>query len=87
MFKRAPTQPSSNIYLIRPLHEPVDGAAVDNRREHSETRSERFPQGRHAQHDVNVGPHAVDVLSAPRVFAYEITYVHSGTNARVAVTT
>lgn len=49
-------------YLIWPLHEPVDGATVDDGREHAETRPESFSQRRHAQHDVDVGPHAVDVL-------------------------
>lgn len=52
----------SGVHLVRPFHEPVDGAAVYDGGEHSEACSERLPQRRHAQHDVDVRPHAVDVL-------------------------
>lgn len=55
---------SQATHLVRPLHEPVDGAAVDDRGEHTEPRPEGFSQRRHTQHDVNVGPDAVDVLSS-----------------------
>ena len=53
--------------LIWPLHEPVDGAAIDDRWEHSEARSEGFAHWRHAQHNVDVGLDAIDVLMAEHV--------------------
>ena len=38
---------------------PVDGAAVDERREHAQALAERVADGREAQHEVQVGAHAV----------------------------
>ena len=46
--------------LFRPLGEPIDGAAVDDGREHATSRAEGAANGTHAQHDVQVVAHAVD---------------------------
>ena len=40
--------------------EPVDGAAVDQRREHSQSRSEGIPNGAHRQDNVQVGLDPLD---------------------------
>ena len=46
--------------LSRPAAVPIDGAAVDERRELAAARAEGLADGRHAQHDVQVVTHAVD---------------------------
>ena len=40
--------------VLGPLREPVDGAAVDQGGEHAQPRAEGIPNGRHAQHHVEV---------------------------------
>ena len=40
--------------------EPVDGAAVDERREHAQAAPERVADRAHRQHHVQIGAHAVD---------------------------
>jgi len=42
--------------LWRPLDEPVDRTAVDQRRKHSTARPERAADRTHTQHDVQVVP-------------------------------
>ena len=46
--------------LLRPLGEPVDGTAVDDRGEHAAARAEGRADGRHTEHNVQVVAHAVD---------------------------
>ena len=46
--------------VARPLGEPVDGAAVDERGKHATARAKRVAHRAHAQHDVQVVAHAVD---------------------------
>ena len=43
-----------NHSIPGPFREPVDGAAVDERREHSTSRSERIADRTHAQDDVKI---------------------------------
>jgi len=42
-----------------PYLEPVDGAAVDERRKHAETIAERVADGTHCEHDVKILLHAL----------------------------
>lgn len=46
--------------ITRPLGEPIDGAAVDQAREHTASRAERIAYRTHAQHDVEVVSDSVD---------------------------
>lgn len=50
-------------YLVRPLHEPIDRAAVDDGWKHAKPRPEGLSKGGHAEHDVDIRPHTVDILS------------------------
>ena len=60
--------------LLRPLGEPVDGAAVDQRGEHPQASTEGLSDGRQADHQVQVGTHpsdeeAIDLRRHARVHA------------------
>ena len=55
--------PDSNESLFGPFSEPVDGAAVDERREHSESGGEGVAQGTHSQNQVDVLPDSEQILT------------------------
>ena len=40
--------------VVRPVREPVDGAAVDERWEHAQPRAKRCPDRAHAHHQVQI---------------------------------
>ena len=40
--------------VLGPRHEPVDGATVDQRREHAQAAAECVANGTHGQHDVKI---------------------------------
>ena len=49
--------------LLRPLGEPVNRAAVDQRREHSQSRAENISQRTHRDHAMDVLLYANQILS------------------------
>ena len=67
----SPARPPAKPYSIQthpatvpeshaePYLEPVDGAAVDERRKHAETIAERVADGTHCEHDVKILLHAL----------------------------
>mmetsp|Transcript_3151 Transcript_3151/g.13663 ORF Transcript_3151/g.13663 Transcript_3151/m.13663 type:complete len:966 (+) Transcript_3151:6936-9833(+) len=56
--------------LLGPLHEPVDGAAVDQRGELAASRPESLAHGGHAQDDVEVVSHPVDERAKEHIFRW-----------------
>lgn len=52
-----------NQGFSRPVREPIDGAAINERGEHSKTSLEDFSHGRHSNNTMNVLLDTLDVLA------------------------